>query len=321
MSGLQVNEPGMLALVQDFGRFGWLAQGYSRGGPVDEHAFLWANKLLGNHFNAAQIEITLGGFSASIESAMQVAITGADVPLSVNGTTVASWQVLSLQAGDTLTIGYARSGLRAYLAVAGGWQVAPVKGSCATVRREQIGGLNGQGLALAAGDALVPAPSKNLSNAVTGQRVKPEFIPDYSDTAVLEVMPAAQFQQFNSEARNVFFSGAYQVTDKTDRMGVRIQGPKVNWQGAGLVSEPLPIGAIQVPTDGQPIIMLNDRQTLGGYPKLGVLSWAAKNRLAQATPGSQIQFTEAAAKPLQERLKQVYRFFAVACQQAHNLRS
>lgn len=182
MSGLQVNEPGMLALVQDFGRFGWLAQGYSRGGPVDEHAFLWANKLLGNHFNAAQIEITLGGFSASIESAMQVAITGADVPLSVNGTTVASWQVLSLQAGDTLTIGYARSGLRAYLAVAGGWQVAPVKGSCATVRREQIGGLNGQGQALAAGDALVPAPSKNLSNAVTGQRVKPEFIPDYSDS-------------------------------------------------------------------------------------------------------------------------------------------
>lgn len=321
MSGLRVIEPGMLALVQDFGRFGWLAQGYSRGGPVDEHAFLWANRLLGNHFNAAQIEITLGGFSATAQVAMKVAVTGADVPVSINDNPVPNWQVVVLNKGDKLSLGYARSGLRAYLAVAGGWQVKAVKGSCATVRREQIGGLTGKGQALVGGDILTPAPDNNPSQAVTGQRVKPDFIPDYSSKLVLDVMPAAQFQQFSASAREVFFSETYQVTDKADRMGVRIQGPEVPWQGAGLVSEPLPIGAIQVPTDGQPIIMLNDRQTLGGYPKLGVLGWSAKNRLAQATPGSKIQFKEAEAKPLQEQLKQVYRFFSVACQQAQNLRS
>ncbi|MEX1220623.1 MAG: biotin-dependent carboxyltransferase family protein [Idiomarina sp.] len=321
MSGLLITEPGMLALVQDFGRFGWLAQGYSRGGPVDEHAFLWANRLLGNHFNAAQIEVTLGGFSATAQVAMKVAVTGADVPIRVNGNAVPNWQVLQVKEGDKLTIGYARSGLRAYLAVAGGWQVTAVKGSCATVRREHIGGLTGQGHALAANDLLTAEAVNNSSQAVIGQRVKAKFIPDYSNNAVLDVIPAAQFQQFAASARDVFFSETYQVTDKTDRMGVRIQGAEVHWQGAGLVSEPLPIGAIQVPTDGQPIIMLNDRQTLGGYPKLGVLSWTAKNRLAQATPGSKIQFKEAEAKPLQEQLKQVYRFFSVACQQAQNLRS
>ncbi|RUO65189.1 allophanate hydrolase [Pseudidiomarina planktonica] len=321
MSGLRVIEPGMLALVQDFGRFGWLAQGYSRGGPVDEHAFLWANRLLGNHFNAAQIEITLGGFSATAQASMKITVTGADVPVSVNGNSVPNWQVLQVNEGDKLAIGYARSGLRAYLAVAGGWQVTPVKGSCATVRREQIGGLTGHGHALVAGDSLTPEAVNNSSQAVTGQRVKPDFIPDYTSKLVLDVMPAAQFQQFAASAREVFFSETYQVIDKADRMGVRMKGAAVNWQGAGLVSEPLPIGAIQVPSDGQPIIMLNDRQTLGGYPKLGVLSWTAKNRLAQATPGSKIQFKEADAKPLQEQLKQVYRFFSVACQQAQNLRS
>lgn len=320
-AGLTITDAGMFSSIQDFGRFGLLAQGYTRGGPVDELSFLWANRLLGNDYNAAQVEITLGGFKATIEADTYLAITGATADVKINEVSAPQWQVLRVKAGDQLSIGYASAGLRLYLAVAGGFAAPLLAGSCATIAREGTGGLREDGSGVRAGDSLAIASGALKSTPVVGQHVKPEWLPEWSSKLTLQVLPSGQHAQFSAAARQRFFQQSYQVTDKSDRMGVRLQGPGIDWQHAGIASEPLVIGAIQVPTDGQPIIMLNDRQTLGGYPKIGVLSWDAKNQLAQAQPGTQVQFREATAATIRTRLISVYGFFGVACQRAQNLRS
>ncbi|PTC00058.1 hypothetical protein C9975_09615 [Thalassospira xiamenensis] len=208
-----------------------------------------------------------------------------------------------------------------YIAVAGGFSAPTLAGSCATIQREGSGGLQEDGQPLATGDQLAIASAQVSVTPVVGQHVKSEWRPEWSQRMVLKMLPSGQYDTFSDSAKQCFFAQAYQVSDKADRMGVRLQGPAVAWSHAGIVSEPLAIGAIQIPTDGQPIVMLNDRQTLGGYPKIGVLTWDAKNHLAQAVPGTQIRFALSDVASSRQRLISVYGFFGVACQRAQNLRS
>ncbi len=308
--GVRIEQPGLLATLQDLGRFGQQAQGVTEGGPMDERAFLWANRLLGNAFDAAQIEVTLGQFSLTFLRKTLFVVTGADYPLTLNKRPVKTWRVNQAQAGDTLTIGTNDSGLRCYVAVAGGFSAEPVLGSIATVVRDRLGGLSQQGTPLAAGDviATLPSPEQTLESRRPSSRVM-TAVPS---RPMLSLIPAAQFQQFSAAARDLLVQQTYQVTAKQDRMGIRLQGPQPLTEVPGnMISEPLPIGSVQVPPDGQPIVMMNDHQTLGGYPKIGVLSWTARSLLAQLPAGRKFQFRWLPLDEAQRELRQVRRFFNI----------
>lgn len=282
---LIINNPGVLALIQDAGRFGQHRIGLTVGGPLDPFAFRWANRLCHNPDNSSAIEITVGGFSATVTNATQIAITGATVDVSVNGHAMPMWQTLSLAAGDNLKIGFASLGCRIYLALQGGLQVAPQFGSTATVVREAIGGVNGG--ALAKGERL------DLSPQVTQPRLMmpTQWQPNYAEDTPLHVVLGYQEASFSASSKAHFFSSDYTVSERTDRMGYRLTGPECHSSVSNMLSEGICHGAIQVPPDGQPIVLLNDRQTIGGYPKLGSVMARDTARLAQMTQGKSVCFS------------------------------
>ncbi|CAM3945109.1 KipI antagonist [Vibrio aerogenes CECT 7868] len=290
MSGLQVTSAGMLSLIQDLGRFGVARHGLSAGGPVDLHAHCWANRLAGNTADAPVIEITMGNAAFVACDDMVLSLTGADTAPAIDGQPLAVWRSFLLRKGQTLQLGFARSGFRAYLAVAGGFDVSPVFGSCATVVRNQLGGLNGG--ALQKGDILPVAggQSRKTLSADASQWVPRQFIPRYPDELCLSVIESCQEDTFSREAKQQFYAKPYRITDKSDRMGIRLSGQPVNASAGGVISEGIAFGAVQFPANGQPIILLNDRQTLGGYPKIGCVSKMSLMKLAQARPGSLIHF-------------------------------
>ncbi|MBR9828613.1 MAG: biotin-dependent carboxyltransferase [Oceanospirillales bacterium] len=306
-SGLRVLNPGILALVQDLGRFGYQQLGLSTGGAADEHAYLWANRLLGNVPGAAAVEVCYGGLKLEAEVATRVAVTGADLQLTLNGQPVSPWQTLNLVPGDQLAFGYPKTGVRAYLAVQGGLQIKPVYGSVATVMREQIGGLDGCGGKLKVGD-LLPCfgadPARHF-------RVTTGYIPDYTQPLTLRVIEGHQCALFPAEVLARFYSEAYEISPQSDRMGVRLSGPELHPLADGIISEGISFGAIQVPKDGQPIILLKDRQTIGGYPKLGTVFALDAFMLAQRQPHTDIRFAPMPLHEAQLELQRFYRFFGV----------
>ena len=151
---LTIIQSGFMTLLQDYGRFGWHQSGITQGGPMDEHAFLWANKLLQNEFNAPQLEICLGGFSARFEQATNIVVCGALAVVSINGRKIQLWQTYAVSKGDEILIGSVNNGVYIYLAVLGGFQAVPKLGSVATVMREGLGGLHGNGAILCNGDSV-----------------------------------------------------------------------------------------------------------------------------------------------------------------------
>ncbi len=311
---IEVIEPGLYMTLQDFGRFGYLSKGLTRGGPADEHAFLWANKLVGNRFDAAQLEITLGGARIRFTEPTHFSVCGADAKLSLDEQPLNSWQSHSATAGQTLHIGQAQAGLRIYLAVAGGFQAEPQWGSVATVAREKIGGIHQNGQPLGSGATL----NTEKSTADIDRRVPWQYRPDYSKTPTLGLIPGNQYEQFPDTVREAFCYNDFTVDSSSNRMGVRLKGHSLSYQGKGIVSEGINIGSVQVPPNGEPIIMLCDRQTLGGYPKLGTISPLDVSRLAQCRPGDQVRFTRVTIEQVQQQLARYYRFFDVqlACQNA-----
>ncbi|UXI04321.1 biotin-dependent carboxyltransferase family protein [Photobacterium sp. TY1-4] len=285
---LTVFTPGPLSLLQDLGRHGHQHIGVSPGGPMDEHAFLWANRLLDNPIHAAQIEIAMGQFSCQFHAATTIALTGADMAAKLNQQPISPWQSVSVRAGDQLSLRGSQHGIRAYLAVKGGFVVTPVLNSCATVMRDNLGGPDTQGRKLTAQDCL----RYNATPAQPLRRVPRQFIPEYGRDVTLEVIPGYQYAQFAPEQRQRFFSHTYTVTPQIDRMGYRLAGEAIICQTTSLISEGIALGAIQIPADGQPIILMRDRQTIGGYPKIGCLTASSLSKLAQCQPGAQIRFVE-----------------------------
>ena len=282
----EVVEPGMLALIQDSGRYGYQHMGVTTGGPMDEFAFFWANRLLDNDLNAPQVEITFGRFSLLAQDDACIAITGGDLGARINDREISPWRTHRISRGDRLDFTAPVSGLRAYLAVSGGFRPAMKLGSCATVSREGLGGLDGQGAKLAKGDKL--AFEKNL--AFVEAFLPGSEIPDYRQHLRLGVIPGYQYQSFPAVQRMKFFSCDYEISQNIDRMGYRLKGDAIYSDLDGIVSEGIAYGAIQVPKDGQPIVLMKDRQTIGGYPKIGCLSALDAGLLAQRGPGASVSF-------------------------------
>lgn len=285
MSALTVRQPGLLSLLQDRGRFGQAALGLTTGGPMDPLAAGLANRLLGNNADATLIEVSFGGLEVIAEGSLQLAVTGATVPLLCNGRERPCWTVLDLEDGDVLSLGFSETGCRSYLAARGGFDLMPSFGSTSTVLREGIGGLGGERLKL--GDRLPLRPAAPLERRwlPPGQR------PRYHNRATVRVVPGYQQAAFPRLQQRRFFGSSYSVSERSDRMGYRLEGPAIGCDLDGILSEGIAPGAIQVPADGQPIVLLNDRQTIGGYPKIGAALSLDCAWLAQLRPGDTVTFT------------------------------
>lgn len=280
--------PGILSLLLDSGRLGQHQIGLTSGGPMDPEAFHWANRLCSNASGATAIEISIGGLTLQAQCDSLIALTGAAMPLSINGKKMPSWQTQKIKAGDKISIGFSQdAGSRAYLAVSGGFDIEPQFGSTATVVREGVGGL--RGLPLAKGDKIPyiknPAHSNNPLLVLAEKKR-----PSYHNKIVVRVIPGYQLQNFSAVKQRLFFSSTYKVSDLCDRMGYRLTGPSVAADIEGILSEGICAGAIQVPADGQPIMLMNDRQTIGGYPKIGSALSLDMAKVAQLSPGGEICF-------------------------------
>lgn len=281
---LLIERSGLLASLQDAGRFGVRHLGVGQGGATDWIARRWANWLLGNPPDAAVLEITLGGCSLVAMQDLCLALCGADLDARLDGMPLAPWRSFVVRQGQRLTLGQARLGVRAYLAAPGGFVAPPVLGSCATVRREGLGGLHGDGRPLADGEQLHWHGGSPTPRTVPAAR-----IPDLASRAPLTVVPGAQIGDFAGHSLFDAFNREWTVDSRADRMGVRLLGPRLECRRGEMISEGIPLGAIQVPADGQPIVLLNNRQTIGGYPRLGALTPQAVARLAQCPPGARLR--------------------------------
>jgi biotin-dependent carboxylase-like uncharacterized protein len=285
VSALTVRQPGLLSLLQDRGRFGRANLGLTTGGPMDPLAAELANRLLGNESNATLIEVTFGGLEVVAESDLQFAVTGATLPVICDGRERDMWTTQQAQAGDVISLGFTEVGCRSYLAVRGGFDIEATFGSTATVLREGIGGLRGG--KLEAGDRL---PIR-ASDATEPRRLPPRHRPRYHDRATVRVIPGYQQAHFPRVEQRRFFGSEYRISDRSDRMGYRLEGPAIRSDLKSMLSEGIAPGAIQVPADGQPIVLLNDRQTIGGYPKIGSALSLDCAYLAQLRPGDTVTFT------------------------------
>lgn len=279
-SGLVVLQAGVQSSLQDLGRYGQAGQGISQGGVIDLHAHCWANQLLDNDANEATVEMTVGMAKFRAESDLQLAISGADMSAELDGEAVGNWRSFPVKRGQILSMKAASTGMRAYLAVAGGFSAKNHFGSVSTVLRNQLGDL------LKDGDVLA------VRNVVScrSRQVPDRYIPHYGDAIQLRVIESYQADRFLPEQLEMFYASEFSLTPEMDRMGARLDGGVVTPPEGGIVSEGIALGSIQIPPDGQPIILLNDRQTLGGYPKLGCLARVDLAKLAQARPGTKVQF-------------------------------
>ncbi|SOC54691.1 biotin-dependent carboxylase uncharacterized domain-containing protein [Chromohalobacter canadensis] len=292
MKGLIVERAGPLALIQDGGRFGVRHLGVTQGGAADWVSLGWANWLLGNAPQAPGVEITVGGLTLYAEASTTLALTGADLGATLDDEPLAPGNCFTIAAGQRLAFESPRTGLRAYLAFPGGLDAEPVLGSVASTVRESLGGLDGQGRVLTEGDCLTwsggAGPERTLPSGVG-------TLPGDGKCVTLSLVGGAQIADFSGTSVFEAFNTPWQVDQRADRMGVRLSGPELRYLGEGMVSEGIPLGAVQVPADGQPIVLLNDRQTIGGYPRLGALTPLACARLAQCQPGTEVWLTPVSA--------------------------
>lgn len=282
---MTVKQAGPLALIQDAGRFGVGHLGVTQSGAADWISFRWANWLLGNPLGSAALEIVMGG-NLTLEAGSDVclALTGADLDARIDGEPLAPNACFTLKAGQCLVFRQPRSGLRAYLAFPGGLQAPEVLGSRACTAREMIGGLNEDGKPLQTGDQLswqgdTPAPRRLPDGAGFSMPQKSCHLPLVLGSQVAHFAGRSLYQAFNQP---------WTVDQRADRMGIRLTGHALNSKLEGMVSEGIPLGAVQIPPDGQPIVLMNDRQTIGGYPRIGALTPSACAMLSQCLPGTEV---------------------------------
>jgi biotin-dependent carboxylase-like uncharacterized protein len=283
---IEVLKPGMFTTIQDLGRHGYQKFGVSVAGAMDFFSHRVANGLVGNPPQAATLECTILGPSLCFLAELTIAVTGADLTPQLDGNPVAMWESLDVQPGSILTFGECRRGCRAYIAIWGGIDVPGVLGSRSTHTRSRLGGLEGR--ALKKGDRLAVAHS----NAAAGsQHFRSDLIERNLTSGTLRFLEGPQRNFFKADSLAGFAKGIYRVSNNSDRMGIRFDGPELIHRGrADIVSEAVPFGSIQVPANGLPVVLAADRQTAGGYPKIGVVITADFPVLAQLKPRDEVQF-------------------------------
>lgn len=289
---LTILSPGPLTTVQDSGRFGALGKGFSPGGAMDMDAMTVANLLVGNAPGVGVLEMTMLGITARFDCETVIALTGADMSTRLNDEPIARYASIAVHPGDILSMKAAKNGVRAYLSVAGGFDLPLVMGSVSTNLKCALGGF--QGRKLKTGDEL---PLNQSGAPFLPRQVSPSE--DYPDCISLRVLLGPQDDAFTQKGIDTFLGCEYTVTDKADRMGIRLSGEIIESKnGVDILSDGIAAGSVQIPASGTPIIMMADRQTTGGYAKIATVISADLSRAAQARPGTRIRFvrvTEAEA--------------------------
>ena len=296
---MEILSPGLLSTIQDLGRFGYQASGFAPTGAADTLSMKRANALVGNEPGEAVLEMMLLGVTARFHTACVIALTGADMAPKINGSDVENGAALRVDAGDVLELSGTRDGMGCYLAVAGGFDIPLVMGSRSTGMRFGVGGFKGR--KLMRGDVIrLRAPATDLSE-IECRRLPSR--PVFSRHVVLRAVPGPQDDMFSEEELNGFFSLPYSVTNATDRMGIRLEGkPIVSKNTSDIISDGTVFGAVQVPSGGQPIILMADRQTTGGYAKIATVITADLPRAAQMRPGNTVRFMRVSVEQAQEIL-------------------
>lgn len=287
--GIIVENPGILTTVQDEGRFGFQQYGVSPAGPMDIHSFYLANILAGNNRSEGVLEMTFQGPTLTFQNDNIIAVTGASMSPCVNGQPIPMYQAVTVRAGDTLSFGMTNgNGSRGYLAFAGGLDVPLVMGSKSTLMRNELGGIKGR--KLEQGDVIgFVSPKTELSN-LSLRKLEPEKFAGKELT--LRVVAGPQDTDFTEEELKHFFWYSAVITNEFDRMGCRLQReePLKHIGDGNIITDGIAFGSIQVPSNGQPIIMLADRQSTGGYSKIGTVISVDLPKLAQSVPGCRVRF-------------------------------
>ncbi len=284
MTALHVLSCGPATSLQDRGRFGWQRFGIGPAGAMDAQALALANLLVGNAAGTGAIEFALAGGRFRLAGGRaRVALAGPDCVLRVDGRPIAALTTATVEDGQTIDIGAVSGGIFAYLAVAGGLAVAPVLGSVALHLRAGIGGLDGR--PLRTGDRLPLVVAAPAGPDRTGPALPPASGP-------IRVLPGPQDDHFTAAGIATFLGSDYTVSPQSDRMGLRLLGAAIahGAKGTNIVSDGIATGAIQVPGSGEPLVLLADRQTTGGYPKIATVISADLGRLAQSRPGAVLRF-------------------------------
>ncbi len=300
---LQVLTPGPMTTVQDLGRTGYERYGVPPSGAMDWFALWAANRLVGNPPGAAGLEFAMAGPDLRAGYDCLVAAAGVGYDLFIQGRRVGMWRAALAWAGEVIHLEPLDGAGWGYLAVTGGIDLPPVMGSRSTYLRGGFGGLDGR--CLQEGDHLPLGRFSPGMRQFAGRELLPDARPAYSSQVSLPVVPGPQQELFGEEGLNVLSGGEFSVSASSDRMGYRLAGPRIPNQGSpDLISEGITTGAIQVPADGQPIVLMSDRPTAGGYPKIATLARAGLPLLAQVMPGTgRVSFVFVSAAEAQARCR------------------
>ncbi len=304
MTSIRVIKPGMYTTIQDLGRSGYQEYGMPVSGSMDHFAHRIANLLVGNDQDEALLEMTLMGGTYLFEEDAVIAITGANMKPKLNGEKdIGMWRSVSLKKGDKLIFGAAKEGCRTYLAVAGGLDVPLVMGSKSTYARGRLGGFKGR--QLMKDDQVSFNQSRISGQDLKGRFVQAGSIPTYETAVELRVVLGPQEDSFTKEGIADFFSSSYKVSKDFDRMGYRLEGKKVEHEAsADIISDGIVRGAVQVPGHGNPIIMMADCQTTGGYTKIAHVISTDLWKIAQLKTGDRIRFKAVDVYEAHEILKE-----------------
>ncbi|WP_420449846.1 biotin-dependent carboxyltransferase family protein [Candidatus Palauibacter sp.] len=301
-----VDRPGPLCTIQDPGRKTGRRAGLAPGGAMDQRAYLWANRLLGNDPAAAALEITLGGFALRFAVETTVALTGADCVATLDGVETGVWRTVHARPDQVLRLGYSATGMRAYVAFPGGLDVPAAFGSSSAVVRDGLPGLLGRPLR-----AREPLRWREPGRACPVRHVPRELIPPTTASLVLPLIVGYEWAEFSNADRERVFDSEWTVDPASDRTAGRLAGPALTSGPRVLDSTPLVDGTVQVTGDGLPLVFMRDRPTIGGYAKLGSMNPIALDAFAQARPGTPIRFVRAEPDAIRRALARRERFFGL----------
>lgn len=287
MDNIRVISGGALTTIQDIGRYGYQRFGIPVTGVMDEYSYKIANYLVGNDENEAVLEMTYIGASLEFLEDMVIAITGANLRPQINRQNIGMWQSLKVKKGDILSFLGAKEGIRTYLAFGGKIDVPAVNGSKSTFLKSKLGGYKGR--AIQKGDMIKIDIS---SNAKENKKLDEKYIPKVNKEQRIRVVLGPQDDYFTDEGISTFFSkDGYTITQESDRMGIRLDGDKINHkEKADIISDGAVIGSIQVPANGMPIILMADRQTTGGYTKIATVIKEDICKIAQMGTNFKVYF-------------------------------
>ncbi|MGN0568639.1 MAG: biotin-dependent carboxyltransferase family protein [Acutalibacteraceae bacterium] len=298
---MNIISPGLLTTVQDLGRFGYMESGFSPCGAMDSFSARLANILVDNSERDGVLEMTMIGVTAVFDEDNIIAITGAEFAPKINGVEVPMNSAVRINSGDVLECGSAIAGCRGYLAVAGGFDIAPVMGSMSTNLKCGIGGFHGR--KLVAGDIIPLRHSQDRLYGMSSRSL--ELKSDSRQVKTIHVIFGPQDDYFSQSSKDTFCSEIYKVTAQSDRMGIKLDGASVEAiDGVDIISDGIALGSVQIPSSGKPIIMMADRQTTGGYAKVATVITADIPVLAQMRPGDSLKFQKVDLNYARNRIKE-----------------